>query len=165
MEAIRTERRDERVHFAGQDLTRQQPPDERAERNAAVRHGLVVARESRRARRRTNARPPEQDADRTSPPRPPPLRGPEVRASPVPEARAERVFGPDEVVSEPFVDGIVVKQDVSAPSGRTLMRGVCRGDSGARQETATRTSSPGNTSSGNSLPTIPPRMWPSAPWR
>ena len=43
-EAIRTERRDERVHLASQDLARQQAPDEWAERNAAVRHGLVVAR-------------------------------------------------------------------------------------------------------------------------
>src|SRR5215212_7531560 len=111
-EAIRTERRDKWVHFASQDLTRQQPPNERSERDAAVRHGLVVTGNPGEL---AHARVPIR-RDRTKPePRRHDLRLRESRKY-APRAlqklRTERIFRPGEVVRESLVYGIVVKQDV-----------------------------------------------------
>jgi hypothetical protein len=119
-EAIRTERCDERVHLTGQDLTRQQTPYQRAKRNAAVRHGLVIARNSRERaeagmsvrRNRAHTEPRLHD-----------LRVIEYlkyEPRPLQKLSAERILRSGKVVSEPFVSGVVVQQDVSRTVGANV---------------------------------------------
>ena len=119
-EAIRTERCDERVHLTGQDLTRQQTPYQWAERNAAVRHGLVVAWNSRERadarmsvrRNRAHTEPRLYDLCR--------FECLKYEPRPFQKLSAERILRSGEVVSELFVNGVVVQQDVSGTVGANV---------------------------------------------